>query len=88
MPVKNKMREEGSRVGQGRASDCDADLTVSANSTENLGRDCPLEEPHTGQSGQAPVPTMRSCWPRTAGKSMASSLKLKHPEGVVVGGHL
>lgn len=37
MPVKNKMREGGSRVGQGRASDRDEDLTVSANSTENSG---------------------------------------------------
>lgn len=37
MPMKNKMREGGSRIGQGRALDREEDMTISANSTENSG---------------------------------------------------
>lgn len=37
MSMKNKMREGGSRTGQGRASDCDEDMTISANSKEDSG---------------------------------------------------
>lgn len=89
MPVKNKMRERGSRTWQGRASDRDADLTKSVPAQQKaLEQRLPIRGIESWVEWPGPVSHHSQSLAEDCGEGRGLNSKAKtDPEGAVVGGH-